>query len=376
MRPAEEILDVLQLIHSENLGPVTFYKLLNKFGSARAALENVGSLRRVRLMPRERAEAIAEECARRQIALISFSDAGYPFLLRGLPDAPPLLFARGHIECLNHPLSLSVVGARNASVNGRKTASRIAYELTNAGVMIVSGMARGIDAAAHKGAMYAQGQKGATVAVLGTGVDIPYPDENRELYDQIAEQGCIVSEFLPGTLPQANNFPRRNRIVAAMSQGTLVTEATVKSGSLITARMAAEAGRFLFAVPGSPADPRSQGPNRLIKEGAHLAENAEDIVKVLHNDPAPLPVPRALLRQQELDFADTGTDLASPITDKTKIIDYLNADGVYVDEIIRASGLDAAQVAMELLELELDGAIERQSGNKVALVKRKNGKSQ
>lgn len=371
MRPTEEILDVLQLINSENLGPVTFYKLLNKFGSARAALENIGSLRRVRLFAREPAEAVLKRAEAQNMSIILWNDKDYPDRLKDLPDAPPLLFVRGRAECLNTPLSLSVVGARNASVNGRKTASRIAYDLTNAGIMIISGMARGIDAAAHKGAMYAQEQQGSTIAVLGTGADVPYPEENRGLYEQISEQGCVVSEFLPGTLPQANNFPRRNRIVAALSAGTLVTEATLKSGSLITARMAAEAGRLLFAVPGSPADPRSQGPNRLIKEGAHLAECADDIIRVLHNGQTPVSPLRIPQRQRELDFTRTEPDPMPPADSQTKIIDYLNADGVYVDEIIRASGLDAAQVAMELLELEMNGTIERQSGNRVALIKRK-----
>lgn len=371
MSAAEEIIDILQLINSENLGPVTFYKMLDKYGSPRAAVENIPALRRVKLFPRERAIAVVDEAGRKGIQMLTFSDKAYPQNLRGLPDAPPLLFVRGNPEYLNNPLSLSVVGARNASIIGRKTASRIAYDLSNAGVMIVSGMARGIDSAAHKGAMYADNQKGATVAVLGTGADVPYPEENRPLYEQIAEQGCIVSEFLPGTLPQANNFPRRNRIVAALTQGTLVVEATLKSGSLITARMADEHGRHLFAVPGSPADARSQGPNQLIKEGAHLAEAAADIIKVLHNSPAPLPKRQQPLLQKELDFAQTAFNLMPPPETGTKIIDYLTADGVYVDEIIRASGHTPAEVALELLELEMNGQIERQSGNKVALIKRK-----
>ncbi len=371
MAASEEIIDILQLINSDNLGPATFYKLIAKFGSPQAAIENINCLKRVRLWPREKALAVAEKAQKQNIFIISFQDADYPQALKGLHDAPPVLFARGNPECLNSAQSISIVGARNASINGRKTASRIAYDLTNAGVMVVSGMARGIDAAAHKGALYAQGQTGGTVAVLGSGVDIPYPEENTDLYMQIAEQGCLISEFLPGTIPQANNFPRRNRIVAALSQGTLVVEATLKSGSLITAQLAAEYGKELFAVPGAPSEPRSLGPNKLIKEGARLVESADDITGVLHSNVNLSGKPRKLKIQKEFNFAAAAQPASDSRAVQTKIIDYLNTDGVYVDEIIRASGQDAAQVALELLELEMDGRIERQSGNKVALIKQK-----
>ncbi len=368
---AEEIIDILQLINSENLGPVTFYKLWNKYGSAAAALEAASGLKKVRLFPREKVLAMLDEISDKGIRLISFLDEAYPQALRGQPDMPPVLFARGDITCLNHQPAVSIVGARNASINGRKTASRIAYDLCNAGIMVVSGMARGIDAAAHKGAMYAQEQNGPTIAVLGTGIDIPYPDENKNLYAQIVSQGCVISEFLPGTLPQANNFPRRNKIVAALSQGTLVVEAAPKSGSLITARFAADYGRTLFAVPGSPLEARSRGPNQLIKDGAHLCETAADIVRVLHSGTRTPFRHTPSQRQQQLDFADMPISQDAPQAGKTKIIDYLNADGVYVDEIIRASGMSAAEVALALLDLEMSGQIERQSGNKVALIKRK-----
>lgn len=371
MSASEEIVDIIQLINSDNLGPVTFYKLIDKFGSPKAAIDNIGSLKRVRLWARDKAIAVAEKAQSMGISVISYNDMNYPKALCGLNDAPPVLFARGNTECLNNPLSVSIVGARNASINGRKTASRIAYDLTNAGVMVVSGMARGIDAAAHKGALYAMQQSGGTIAVLGTGVDVPYPEENTDLYAQIAEHGCLISEFLPGTIPQANNFPRRNKIVAAISQGTLVVEATLKSGSLITAQLAAEYGRELFAVPGAPSEPRSLGPNKLIKEGAHLVENADDITRVLHSRKNLPNKPRKLEIQSEFNLAPIEQSLADDLPAQTKIIDYLNADGVYVDEIIRTSGLDAAQVALDLLELEMDGRIERQSGNKVALIKQK-----
>ena len=366
----DDIVDILQLINSENVGPVTFYKLLKKFGSAKRALEEAMAVTKIRLFSRDEVFRILEETAKKDIAVISFQDTLYPQRLLGLSDAPPVLFVRGNLKLLNAPASLSIVGARNASINGRKTASRIAYDLTNQNVVIISGMARGIDAAAHKGSLYAFNQQGPTIAVLGTGVDVPYPDENQSLYEQIVEQGCVISEFLPGTLPQALNFPRRNKIVAALSLGTLVVEATLKSGSLITAKLAAEYGRKLFAVPGAPTDARSLGPNQLIKNGAGLVETAQDIIKVLHTPSQPILQLKNPPKQQELRF-ETVRPAQTLSSQKTKIIDYLNSDGVYVDEIIRASGMSASEVALELLDLEMSGKIERQSGNKVALIKRK-----
>ena len=271
---------------------------------------------------------------------------------------------------------MAIVGARNASINGRKTASHIAYDLTNNGVLVVSGMARGIDSAAHKGAMYACNQKGATLAVLGTGVDVPYPTENRQLYEQICEQGAIVSEFPLGTEPQAQNFPRRNRLVSAITQGTLVVEATTHSGSLITARLALEQGKDIFAVPGSPQDARALGPNKLIKEGAILAESAEDILSHLNPEKQQQLIEYVDKLQKNADYpAKDNLKEASTDNDNIKqsetssIIDCLSREGTLVDEIIRKTGQDAATVSLALLELELSGRIERQPGNKVALIK-------
>lgn len=367
----DNIVDILQLINSENLGPVTFYKLLQQFGTVKAAIENISGIKKVKLLARDKAKAIYEYCLKNKINIITYSDDSYPNILFDLNDAPPILFAKGDVSLLNHNPAISIVGARNASINGRKIASRIAFDLSNNDVMVVSGMARGIDAAAHKGAMYAKNQKGATIAVLGTGIDIPYPDENKNLYEQIIEQGCLISEFTPGTLPQTANFPRRNRIVAAISSGTLVVEATSKSGSLITAQLASEYGRSIFAVPGAPSEPRSCGPNNLIKCGANLTGNAQDIIKIINSNNSIKPTKLVPLKQSEFVWNnDTNIDNDNKIQ-KTKIIDYLNSDGVYVDEIIRISRMSASEVALELLNLEMNGMIERQSGNKVALIKRK-----
>ncbi len=376
MARTEEILDCLQLINSENVGPVTFYKLLELYHSAAEALQALPKHKKLKPFSRREAELELKRAEDKGIRILLYKDQDYPDNLRQMEDAPPLLYAAGNVSLLNNPLAFSIVGARNASINGRKTASRIAYDLTNNDVLIVSGMARGIDAAAHKGAMYAKEQCGPTAAVLGTGVDVPYPAENASLYEQIKRNGVIVSEFPLGTQPNAANFPRRNRIVAGLGLGTLVVEATLNSGSLITARLALEQGKDIFAIPGAPNEGRSAGPNKLIKDGANLAESADDILEILgrNNRQRVLQqrsyntrVAKKSGKQPEPTLLET--DLCPQKTEKTKIIDYLNHSGVYVDEIIRASGLDAATVSLELLELELSGKIVRQPGNKVALVK-------
>ena len=374
MAAENKILDYIQLINSANIGPVTFYKLLRQYGSAEAALAALPAGRRT--FSRSSAQKEFELARRQNIRLLAFDDPEYPENLRAAEDAPPVIYVRGQINCLRQPLSLSIVGARNASLNGRKLASQISCELTSQGIMIVSGMARGIDTAAHKGAMFALNRTGSTVAVLGTGIDIAYPAENQKLCEQIAGQGAVISEFPLGTEPSAGNFPRRNRIVSALTDGTLVVEASLHSGSLITARLALEQGRDVFAVPGFPTDERSAGPNKLIKDGAFLVENAEDILNVLSADArrkiprTPRPVQTDLFVKpldKESKTADI-PDTASPDRE-TDILSLLTPAGVYVDELIRVSGLDSAAVSLRLLELEMEGRIERQVGNKVALIK-------
>ena len=374
MAAENKILDYIQQINSANIGPVTFYKLLRQYGSAEAALAALPAGRRT--FSRSAAQKEFELARRQNTRLLAFDDPEYPENLRAAEDAPPVIYVRGQINCLRQPLSLSIVGARNASLNGRKLASQISCELTSQGIMIVSGMARGIDTAAHKGAMFALNRSGSTVAVLGTGIDIAYPAENQKLCEQIAGQGAVISEFPLGTEPSAGNFPRRNRIVSALTDGTLVVEASLHSGSLITARLALEQGRDVFAVPGFPTDERSAGPNKLIKDGAFLVENAEDILNVLSADArrkiprTPRPVQTDLFVKpldKESKTADI-PDTASPDRE-TDILSLLTPAGVYVDELIRVSGLDSAAVSLRLLELEMEGRIERQVGNKVALIK-------
>ena len=369
-----EILARLRLINTDGIGPVTFYKLLKTCRSAENALRSLPP--KFHPAPLAAAEREISLARAKGIKILAFDNPEYPQKLRELEDAPPFLYVKGRTDILNRSPAVSVVGARNASINGRKLASRIAYDLTGAGVLIVSGMARGIDTAAHKGAMFALNRTGSTVAVLGTGIDIAYPAENQKLCEQIAGQGAVISEFPLGTEPSAGNFPRRNRIVSALTDGTLVVEASLHSGSLITARLALEQGRDVFAVPGFPTDERSAGPNKLIKDGAFLVENAEDILNVLSADTCrkiprtPRPVQTDLFVKpldKESKTADI-PDTASPDRE-TDILSLLTPAGVYVDELIRVSGLDSAAVSLRLLELEMEGRIERQVGNKVALIK-------
>lgn len=371
MLDSTEIINRIRLLGTDNIGAISFYKLLGRYHSASNALEHLPP----QYVPPSfgQAEQSFLQAQKQGITLLHFDSPTYPKNLKQLRDAPPLLYVLGNSDLLNASPAVSVVGSRNASVNGRKLASRIAFELSEQNVMVISGMARGIDSSAHKGAMYANNQQGRTIAVLGTGVDIPYPKENTALYQQIITQGAVISEFPLGTTPQAQNFPRRNRLVSALSNGTLVIEAGLSSGSLITARLALEQGRDVFAVPGSPIDSRSSGTNKLIKDGAFLVETAEDILSHLsfsanRQIPAPCPTPETELFDIPLDKAPNNVDISTEQTAQS-LLDCLNYDGVYVDELIRLTGLDSTELAAQLLDLELDNRIERLPGNKIALLK-------
>ena len=230
------LLDILQLIKTDGIGPVTFYNYVNQTGSIQEAVEF--AKRKKSVCPRELAEAELIAAKEKNVRIIAYCDEKYPKRLLELNDAPPVIYALGNIDLLNNTPSIAIVGARNASIAGRKMASRLAYDLTLNDVTVISGMARGIDGAAHKGALYANEQSGATIAVVGTGVNEIYPKENKELYQQICKQGLIVSEFSMGTQAQISNFPRRNRIISALADGVVVVEASLHSGSLITAHLA------------------------------------------------------------------------------------------------------------------------------------------
>ncbi len=357
----------LRLIRTENIGPVTFYRLLDQFGSARIALEHLPDLarkggRRKALKICSIADTEAEMAALQAIGaqMIFWGTSAYPPLLAHIDDAPPILFVRGHLHLMAKK-AVAVVGSRNASINGRRFAQSIAQALGEAGYLVVSGMARGIDTAAHLGAL-----QSGTVAALGGGVDVIYPRENTDLYHNLIETGAVCSEVTIGTTPQARHFPRRNRIISGISRAIVVLEAGAKSGSLITARMALEQNREVFAVPGSPQDPRVKGSNALIRDGAYLTETADDILRVLSemsanafNEGRRRTVNAQLmtpLDDKELDFA------------RDRIHQTLGYGPTDIDDIIRDTEQPPAVVAAILLELEVAGKLDRQNGNKVALI--------
>ena len=361
--PDGERLDRLRLARTENIGPVTFRQLIARFGAAANAIEALPDLARrggrqrpLRVCPGDEAEREREALAALGGTHIFPGESAYPEALAAIDDAPMALSAVGSMPLLLRE-SIAVVGARNASTSGRNFARRIAGDLAAAGLVVVSGMARGIDAAAHAGAL------DATVAVLAGGVDVIYPRENAELYAQIREKGLLVSEMPVGLQPQARHFPRRNRIISGLSRGVLVVEAALRSGSLITARLAAEQGRDVFAVPGSPLDPRCRGPNDLIRKGAILTESAEDILSEL---PAPLLRPMPAAPPTDAAKARSGSGSAPPADLPQRILELLGPSPTPVDDVIRDTGQPAGQVRGALLELELAGRIERQPGDFVA----------
>ena len=358
------------MCRTETIGPVSFYALLRRFGSARAALEMVPQLARrgersKTVTPVTRTEAEAEFAALQRLGaqLVCWGEPAYPSGLMAVDDAPPILTVLGRAELLGSPI-VAMVGARNASANGRRFCRDLAAALGRGGIVVASGLARGIDAAAHLGAL-----ETGSVAVVAGGVDIVYPEENRGLHEALARQGAVVAELPLGTEPQARHFPRRNRLISGIALGVVVVEAAARSGSLITARFALEQGRDVFAVPGSPLDPRCRGSNDLLRHGAILTEGAEDVLAQLGaqlKHPAP-PPPRPALPLPAI----TGWPLAgTPATDDAAlelITERLGPTPVAVDELVRQCHLSAAAVATLLLELELAGRVERHPGNLVSL---------
>ncbi|HEX4616732.1 MAG TPA: DNA-processing protein DprA [Stellaceae bacterium] len=369
----QERLDWLRLCRTETIGPVSFYALLRRFGSARAALEMVPQLARrgersKTVTPVTRGEAEAELAALQRVGarFVCWGEPGYPGGLAAIDDAPPILTVLGRAELLGRPI-VALVGARNASANGRRFCRDLAAALGQGGIVVVSGLARGIDAAAHLGAL-----ETGSVAVVAGGVDVVYPEENRGLHEALARQGAIVAELPLGTEPQARHFPRRNRLISGMALGVVVVEAAARSGSLITARFALEQGRDVFAVPGSPLDPRCRGSNDLLRHGAILTEGAEDVLAQLgaqlKHPPAPPPPRPSLEPPAMMDWPHTGTQ--GPVADDAAlelITERLGPTPVAVDELVRQCHLSAAAVATLLLELELAGRVERHPGNLVSL---------
>ncbi len=363
----QERLDRLRLIRTENVGPVSYLHLMRRYGSAKAALEALPHLARrggrsaaIAIYPRDLAEQETEALAAAGGRFIALDEADYPPALAAIEDAPPV------ISLIGRPLwhdqrCVALVGARNASASGRRLAEDLARDLGAAGFVVVSGMARGIDGAAHKGALGS-----GTVAVLAGGVDNIYPPEHGDLYREIAETGAVISEMAVGTIPQARHFPRRNRVISGLSLGVLAVEAALQSGSLITARLALEQGREVMAVPGSPLDPRCRGTNNLLRQGAVLVESAADVLAALEGA-------SGLSSTKTLTFglADqlseiTGESLPDGCLDTVTAL--LGPTPIAVDELTRWCQLSAPVVRAALLELDLAGRLEWHPGNRISLL--------
>ncbi|MEQ8229730.1 MAG: DNA-processing protein DprA [Rhodospirillales bacterium] len=361
-----ERLSWLRLIRSSNVGPGTFFRLLDKFGGAKEALDALPDLARrggsARALRIASLSAIEQELAAAQrigATPVAWGEPAYPPLLAHIHDPPPIIYARGRLNLMVKQ-SIGVVGARNASINGCRFARKLASDLGAGGLMVASGMARGIDAAAHEGALAS-----GTAAVLGGGVDVPYPAENKSLYDKLADTGVLISETPPGTKPLARHFPRRNRIISGMARGVVVVEASPRSGSLITARLALEQGREVFAVPGAAMDPRARGTNHLIRQGATLTESADDVFAVLDEQLRPPPQEIHHKNQQVTHGLSDRDEIDSA---RENIINALGPTPTTVDELVRVCQFSTAVVSTVLLELELAGRLERHPGSRVALL--------
>ena len=356
----EDLVDRLRLVRSSGIGPVTYRQLLRRFGSASAALAAVPDLaargggRPPRLCSAADAGREIAQVEKLGARYLTLGQGLYPALLAELDDAPPLIIAKGDVRLLDRP-AVAIVGARNASAAACRFARGLAHDLAREGAVVVSGLARGIDSAAHDGAL-----EGGTIGVIAGGIDVFYPPENEARQRAMFDRGLVLAEMPPGTEPRARHFPYRNRIIAGLSLATVVVEAAPRSGSLITARLAAEAGREVLAVPGSPLDPRAQGCNQLIRDGATLIQNAADVVEALRPMQRRVASPRS-------DY-EIAPELPESEGDALGLVeDLLGPSPVPVDEIIRLSGAPSGAVQMALLELDLAGRLDRHAGNKVSL---------
>ena len=344
-------------MRSPGIGPITYRQLIGRFGGAAAALAAIPDLARrgggaaPRLWSRDDAEREIARVDAIGAHYLALGQGLYPRLLAELEDAPPLLIAKGVLNLLDRT-ALAIVGARNASAAACRFARGLAHDLGQHDLVVASGLARGIDSAAHDGAL-----ESGTIAVVAGGIDVFYPPENEERQRGLYERGLVLAEMPPGTEPRARHFPYRNRIIAGIATGTVVVEAAPKSGSLITARLAAEAGREVMAVPGSPLDPRAQGCNQLIRDGATLVQTAADVVEAIR-------LPATGVRAAPMPF-----DPLQPVDEAAvpSIETLLGPSPAPVDEIIRLSGASSGAVQLALLELDLAGRLDRHAGGKVSL---------
>jgi len=368
---SSETIDILRLIRSENVGPRTFANLIKLFGSPKVAIDHIAefSVRGGRLKP---IKVFTESEAKKELALLEQNEFGlvtyksseYSKLLLEISDFPPILSYKGNIELLKSNKSIAIVGARNASVNGRAFASKISKELMEQNYIVVSGLARGIDTAAHTV------DPAKTIAVLAGGIDHIYPAENSNLYKQISEQGLIIAELPIRSKPLSQHFPQRNRLISGLSLGTVIIEASLKSGSLITAKAALDQNREVFAVPGFPLDPRCQGTNKLIKEGAYLVETVDDII-------ANVPNYEKIIESVD-DSAGDNNSFRSFIDNnpqdqvtnlmRKEVLDLLSASPIDLNSLMQATNLSLPILYTIILELELARKIVRYPGNKISLI--------
>ncbi len=373
-----ERLDRLRLIRSQNVGPITFAALIEQFGTAARALEALpelamagGARARLHIATRAQAESELRSANRLGAKPIFLGEPDFPPPLAAIAGAPALIYAQG-IEALIKRNAVAIVGARNGSAAGRKFAHQLARDLGAAGWVIVSGMARGIDAAAHEG-----GLASGTIAVLAGGIDMVYPPEHADLHKTIARDGLLVAESPPGFQPRGKDFPRRNRIVSGLSRGVIIVEAARASGSMITAHHASDQGREVMAVPGHPLDPRAEGPNRLIRDGAALITCAGDVIEALAAAQAP---PDDAAAYERASPGRIGADVSGPgfresddtafvLDDRARalVLELLGPVPVLIDDIVHQTGLSARAVTIALIEMELAGRIAREGHDRVAL---------
>lgn len=364
-----EKLAQLQLYRTDQIGPAAYHSLIQEYGSATEALKNLpeiakksGRRRPIKIPPLSNIENEINRLEKANGHFIFETDELYPSILKSISDAPPILSALGNINLLQSK-KIAVVGTRNCSYNGKIFASNISTQIVESGYTVVSGMARGIDCAAHTGALKAASQDVSTIAVLGTGINIPYPEENRKLYDILREKGLILSEFAIDTAPQPGNFPARNRIVSGLSLGIVVVESAIKSGAMLTANNALDQGREIFAVPGFPSDSHSSGVNYLIKNGAFLTENINDILENLPNSLNFFPSSSKKTKKKTKVEPEFSFDIPKENDEKSKILNMLSSTPVELDNIIRNTGLAPDIISGILIELELDNQIERLPAN-------------
>jgi DNA processing protein len=363
----EQRLACLRLIRSDNVGPVTFRELINHYGGAVQALDALPELakrggRTLRICPQDRAERELEAAERIGARIIFTIEPGYPALLAHVDAPPPAVFIKGNAALLQRP-AVAVVGSRQASAAGITLARRFGSDLGRRGLVIVSGLARGIDAAVHEASLST-----GTIAVLAGGIDYIYPPENARLQAAIAETGCLLTEMPPGFEPRAKDFPRRNRLVAGMAHGVVVIEAARRSGTLSTARMAGEQGREVFAVPGHPLDPRAEGTNHLLKSGATLVTSADDVLDAL----SPTLTGSSLMMEPHLAFEDVPPAPLRPppligTSDRDRVVVAMGPQPIPIDDLARATDLGARELRVILMELDLAGRIERHGQGLVSL---------